>query len=322
MLNTPVLFLIFNRPQQTQIVFEKIREVRPKLLFVAADGPREGRDDDIENCKLTRDIATSVDWDCKVVTLFRESNLGCKYAVSSAITWFFEQIEEGIILEDDILPDISFFNYCEELLEKYRFDNRVMHVAGFNIYETWKANNQSFHFSHFGSVWGWASWRRAWKCYDVEVKFWKDNNIQNFILESFFSSKFRTERKQLYDNLYDGRINTWDYQWTLCKLLNNGLSIIPSKNLIENIGFNATATHTTLAPKWAVKKVFSLSFPLKENGKIEVDKVYDRGHLTMTAQVISEKGKFDTIMVFFRYFVSKAYKPIKNCVFNIRSILN
>jgi hypothetical protein len=168
--NTPVLFLIFNRPNTTEQVFEAIAKAKPRCLFVAADGPRTDKEGEAEKCQAVRDIIKRVDWDCEVKTLFREQNLGCKEAVSSAITWFFEQVEEGIILEDDCLPSDSFFSFCAELLEKYRDDKRIMMISGDNFQDGIQRGDASYYFSSVPWIWGWATWRRAWRLYDREMQ--------------------------------------------------------------------------------------------------------------------------------------------------------
>ncbi|MFH1427813.1 MAG: nucleotide-diphospho-sugar transferase, partial [Patescibacteria group bacterium] len=202
--NTPILFLIFNRPETTQRVFDKIKIIKPRHLFVAADGPREGKNES-EKCQAVRDIIKQIDWDCKVNTLFRDKNLGCKLAVSSAIDWFFDNVEEGIILEDDCLPDPSFFKFCQELLVKYREDSNVMCISGDNFNPNLYNGSDSYFFSKVASIWGWASWRRAWKYYDIEMKsfllFSKNNKVKKI-----FNS--RLEQKAWLDVLlknYQGR---------------------------------------------------------------------------------------------------------------------
>lgn len=243
-LNTPVLFLIFNRPDTTKQVFETIRKARPKQLFIAADGPRLNKPGEKEKVQTTREIVSNVDWDCDVKTLFRDKNLGCKIAPCSAIDWFFENVEEGIILEDDCLPDQSFFRFCEELLEKYRDDMRIGQICGFNPLIKSDIQNESYLFSKFGPTWGWASWRRAWNKYDVTILSWdeiKKRNIVSFITDSYLEKKWRID---IFNEIYNNKMDAWDYQWSFAKLINSFLSIIPSKNLIKNIGFGEEATHT------------------------------------------------------------------------------
>lgn len=258
MFNIPILFLIFNRPDETARVFEVIKQAQPKYLYVAADGARKDKDDETELCEQTRKIIEKVDWDCEVKTLFRKENLGCKKAVSSAITWFFENVEEGIILEDDCLPSMSFFPYCAELLEKYRHDTRIMHISGENPLNE-ELCSKSYYFSVIPHIWGWASWRRAWKLYNAEFQgfdtFLKFNIIQNV----FEEKEVQKYWNKTFSRVKNGNINTWDYQWTYALFVNNGLSINPTKNLVSNIGFGSTeATHTNENAKCANRQTYEI----------------------------------------------------------------
>jgi hypothetical protein len=242
--DTPILFLIFNRPNLTKQVFERIRELQPAYLYIGADGPRKGKPSDIENCRQAREITNQINWDCELKTLFRENNLGCKMAVSSAISWFFENVEEGIILEDDCLPEISFFHFCQKLLEYYRNDDRIMHICGSNYQDGIQRGDVGYYFSIYNHIWGWATWRRAWKSYDVEIKNYPDF-INHDVLSNFFNKK--QDKKfwiNIFKKVYNGEIDTWDYQWTYAIWKNHGLSIIPNKNLVVNIGLGDDATHT------------------------------------------------------------------------------
>ncbi len=169
--DVPILLLAFNRPNQTRRVFDAIKAIQPTKFYFAADGPREGRAEEAILCQTVRtSILENIDWDCEVKTLFRDKNLGCKYAVSSAISWFFENEPEGIILEDDCLPDASFFPFCAELLEKYRHDDRIMMISGDNYQKDKLRTDYSYYFTRYNQIWGWASWRRVWNLYDVEMK--------------------------------------------------------------------------------------------------------------------------------------------------------
>jgi hypothetical protein len=271
-LSKPVLFLIFNRPDTTQQVFNEIRKARPKQLFVAADGPRKDRPDDIDNCRKTREIVNQVDWDCKVSTLFRNENLGCKIAVSSAIDWFFSNVDEGIILEDDCLPSQSFFRFCEELLVRYKDDMRIMMISGYNKNQTWKCDINDYFFSYIGSIWGWASWRRAWKFYNVNIDETEYGNNLNY-LEFLLGKELKDVRINHFEMLKKG-LDTWDYQWSFARHFNSGLTCVSSKSLISNIGFDKHATHTKIGED-TVKKM-EIVFPLRENKIVIGDLVYDK----------------------------------------------
>jgi hypothetical protein len=167
---TPILFLIFNRPDTTDKVFEKIREIQPRQLFISADGPRPDRKDEREKCEEARKVIQKIDWKCELKTNFSEKNLGCRVGVSSGIDWFFSQVSKGIILEDDCLPDASFFNFCKVLLEYYRNDERIMHIGGINVQDGRMRGTASYYFSKISHIWGWATWKRAWEKYDVNIR--------------------------------------------------------------------------------------------------------------------------------------------------------
>lgn len=240
----PILFLIFNRPETTAKVFAQIREVRPRKLYVAADGPRENVKGEADRCARSRTIALNIDWPCEVQTLFRKTNLGCMKAVSSAISWFFTCESEGIVLEDDCLPDQTFFSYCENMLAYYRNHARIMHISGDNFQNGRTRGNASYYFSRYNHVWGWASWRRAWGLFEPSVLSFPDFvNTPGF--NNIFARKdVREYWRRQFQLLHKGEINTWDYYWTYVIWLNDGLCVIPNQNLVSNIGFQGDSTHT------------------------------------------------------------------------------
>lgn len=258
-MDIPILFLVFNRPDPTCKVFEEIKKARPKQLFIAADGPRKHKDGEFELCEKTRAVITKIDWPCEVKTLFREENLGCKIAVSSAIDWFFENVEEGIILEDDCLPSSSFFTFCTSLLEFYRNDTRVMHIGGTNFQDGKLRGDGSYYFSSIHHIWGWATWRRAWKYYDVNMKslpvFLKENYLDTITPDKALQNYWKSH----LENIYAGRIDTWDFQWTFAIWSQHGLGIIPNQNFVSNIGFGDEATHTKVMNNLADRSVEELS---------------------------------------------------------------
>ncbi len=245
MSKSPVLFLIFNRPDPTMLVFETIRKYQPEKLYIAADGGREQKQGEKEKClKLRNEIINKIDWDCEIHTLFRENNLGCKVAVSSGIDWFFSNEEMGIILEDDCLPNQSFFYFCDELLEKYRDDERVMQIGGNNFQFGKKWGSASYYFSKYNHIWGWASWRRAWDHNSLETTQYEDFIKSNQINYMFKDKNERRFWLDHFNNVYLKKVDTWDAQWTLSFWMQNGLCVLPALNLVTNIGFNMDALHT------------------------------------------------------------------------------
>lgn len=274
-MNTPVAFIVFNRPKTTQQVFDAIRQAQPSQLLVIADGPRPDRPGEAESCAATRSVIEQVDWDCEVLKNYADTNMGCGQRVSSGINWVFEQVEEAIFLEDDCLPHPLFFEFCDQMLETYRYDQRVMMVSGTNILQEWKSDLQSYHFSHYTTIWGWASWRRAWQHYDFEMKNWASPEAQQRVRDVLCHEGLYSSRKKAYDAVYSGKVDTWDLQWAFTRLLNSGLSVVPSVNLISNIGFDAEATHTTSAddPRSRLQ-TFPLCFPLKPPVGLAPDQAY------------------------------------------------
>ena len=240
-MNKPVLFLIFNRPKTTKKVFDVIKDVEPDRLFIAADGPRKNKQGEESLCDQTRKITENIDWPCEVKRLYREENLGCKNAVSSAIDWFFENVEEGIILEDDSLPDKSFFWYCSELLTKYRNNAEIMHIGSNNFQDGISRGTGSYYFSKYPHIWGWASWRRAWKNYSVDISNWRNEKSNKIFKDMGVVEKIFW--KSNFDSVANGAIDTWDYQWVYAIWLNSGICISPNRNLVINIGVGKNSTH-------------------------------------------------------------------------------
>jgi hypothetical protein len=277
-LTTPVAFLIFNRPDTTARVFEAIRQAKPPKLLVVADGPRPDRPDDIEKCKAARAIIEKVDWDCEVLKNYSDVNLGCGKRVSTGITWVFEQFEEVIILEDDCLPHPDFFRFCEELLEKYRDDKRIMAIGGTNVIGEWKSSVQSYHFSYHGSIWGWASWRRAWCYFDLDMRLWANQEIRNRVRDVIADNRQYQKRAIVFESVYRKEIDTWDYQWMFARLVQSGLTVIPCVNLVSNLGFaREDATHTKSRNEFLSNlERIDMIFPIKTNEFIAIDRDYDK----------------------------------------------
>lgn len=237
-IKTAVLLLVFNRPDTTKQVFEAIRLAKPLRLYVAADGARQGRDGEAVLVELVRQIVSEVDWPCEVKTLFRENNLGCKIAISSAIDWFFQNEEEGIILEDDCLPCNDFFRFCGKMLNDYRLDTSIGMIAGFNPQGPGLVSNEYFASSN-SSIWGWATWRDRWAYYDIGMTDWHNSEIKKRIRNNI-TLKAYLNYKLSFDLVTKKILNTWDHQWTFCLLNRNCKTIKPLANLIKNIGTNGT----------------------------------------------------------------------------------
>jgi hypothetical protein len=272
-LQTPILFLVYNRVDMTQRVFAAIRNARPEKLFIAADGARPDRSGEDGLCSRVRQIVLDgIDWPCEVKTLFRDKNLGCKEAVSSAITWFFEQVEDGIILEDDCLPDHSFFCFCEELLERYREDPRIMMISGDNFQQE-KRGGGSYWFSRFVHIWGWATWRRAWQKYDLSMSGWPSVK-QDGEFAAFLPPSIHRRAEEMFDAAFGGKTTSWDTQWLFACWVNSGLCVLPETNLVSNI--DPGGTHMKVYDPCINLPTGSLSFPLRHLQMIQPDEDADR----------------------------------------------
>jgi len=263
-LQTPVLILAFNRPDRVRALIERLREVTPSHLYLAVDGPRASRAADADLVEQTRQCAALIDWPCEVRTLFQEHNLGCGRGVSTAITWFFGQVTEGIILEDDVLPRIEFFTYCTELLDRYRDDPRVFAISGSNFVPPERISTDgSYRFTHITHVWGWATWRRSWDQYRFDIRDWRrrlptrqrwratGGNLRDF---AYWSAVLEWVSR--------GHIDTWDYQLNLAQMSAGALCATSNVNLVDNTGFTDEATHTE-RPSVTVRPSAQLTFPLK-----------------------------------------------------------
>lgn len=270
--NTPILFIIFNRPKETGMVFEEIKKIKPTKLFVAADGPRN--EDESKKCEKTREIIKKIDWNCEVKILFREKNLGCKNAVASAIDWFFSQVDMGIILEDDCVPSQSFFHFCSEMLSHHKDNKQIMCISGDNFQNGIIRGDGSYYFSSIPNIWGWATWKRAWDLYDVKMKDFPDFIKNRKINKIFKNLLVRRAWLKLFRTAHDNKIDTWDFQWTYALFKNNGLSINPNKNLITNIGFGNNATHTKEKNDLANLEKYEIK-TIKHPTRIEPDKKAD-----------------------------------------------
>lgn len=287
-MKTPVLFLIYNRPEHTQRVFESIRKIRPEKLFVAADGPKSTKPGDREVCEITRMVATATDWPCEVHTLFREENMGLRSSIPDAVTWFFKHVEAGIILEDDCLPSNGFFHFCEHMLEKYRHDDRIAHINGSNfLLGKRKGIKGSYYFSNIYHPWGWATWRKSWQLFDGDMKELDTFIAEDKLLHVTDKTAWRDTYYGLLTRTKRQEIDTWDYAWYYSLWLHKKICITPAINLVSNIGFGSDATNTNYTySRLAAMKAHSLHH-ISEVDTITVNKVAD----TIALQVKFNEGK-------------------------------
>jgi hypothetical protein len=263
----PLLFLVFNRPDTTAEVLKAIQAQRPERLYVACDGPRDGRPDEREAVHRVRQmIAEAVDWPCNLQTLYRDTNLGCKKAVSSALDWFFENEEAGIILEDDCLPHPDFWRFCGELLDKYADDERVFMISGDNFQEGKRVSDDSYYVSALTHIWGWAAWRRSWQKVDLDLSGY-DEWVQRGGLKRLFGpGRWERAWKRTFERYRQGRYNTWDYPFLFAAWKHDQYALLPSVNLVSNIGFgHQGATHTTTDVYHGLSRISTeaMPFPLR-----------------------------------------------------------
>lgn len=305
MLDTPVLLITYNRLDAVKRTFEQIRQVKPRKLYLASDGPKTDKAGDVQKVSDVREwIGQAVDWPCEVKKRFSKENQGCKIGMSSAINWVFEFEEKAIILEDDIVAAPSFFGYCQEMLERYQSDERIMIISGYK--KVWDFPvAEDYFFSYFSPIWGWATWRRAWKYFDLEMTDWPQYKREK-LLSQIFSGGAIPRLTDEFDKTYKGDLNSWAYPWLLTRLSKRGLGIVPGKNLIENVGYGEDATHWDgEAPDFHKG---NLIFPLKHPEKIIRNLAYDREY---------EKRFFkkDPIRRFLRRIVPDS---ILNCWYRFR----
>jgi hypothetical protein len=277
MQDTAILILIFNRPDYTRQLVDALRGTRPARVYVAADGPRPGRNEHAL-CESARKVIDSIDWECRVEKLYRDNNLGCGKAVSEAITWFFSKEEEGIILEDDCIPHQSFFTFASHLLERYRHDSRVMMVSGTSyIYED-IVSRTPWYFCRYYSVWGWATWRRAWELYDHSMSDWPAKKSGGYLDYILPDPRMARVYEGMFDDVTAGRVDTWDLQWVYSCLVNNGLCATSAVNLVRNIGADGTHTGAGHAAPWMrMPPVKSWHLPSPEpEKKVAIDSQFEK----------------------------------------------
>jgi hypothetical protein len=282
---TPVVLIVFRRPDLTARVLRAISRARPQKLLVIADGPRADRPDDVEACAATRAVIDGVDWDCDVLKQYSDVNLGCGRRPGTGLSWAFDQVEDAIVLEDDCLPHPSFFRFCEELLERYRHDERVMHVAGSTFRTRPLPTEYSYAFSHFNLAWGWATWRRAWRHFDPAVKLWAALRDTSWLADVLEDDRAVRHWAREFEGAYrrDGDVSYWDHQWTFACWAHSGLSIVPRVNLVTNVGCGPQATHTLYErDPFGNMPAYEIGFPLAHPPNVLQTREWDRSFLRQT----------------------------------------
>jgi hypothetical protein len=309
----PILFLIFNRPETTQRVFEEIKKQKPKFLFVAADGARRHIEDDIIKCKKARDIVLDgIDWDCELKTLFRDENLGCGKAVQSALDWFFDEVEMGVIIEDDIIPSSSFFEYSSLLLKTFQDNHQIFSINGCNLaYENYRSD---YGLTRYFNMWGWATWkrsndlvRRSWSTYNSENDFTRGSAVlKSLHLDTIWpQDEWIYNWQRIFKDTKRGTIDTWDYQWVYTCIKNESFCIRPNLNLVNNIGFNENGTHTIQTPHFKLSNMRVHEMQIKEKGlrgKMYIDPKYE---------IRNVAGYWHSISFNFSDLLNKVLKKIK-----------
>jgi hypothetical protein len=276
-LTTPVALFVYRRPEHTERVIERILEVEPPRVLVVGDGPADGGEE--KRVKAVRRVVAEANWECEVRTNYADSNLGLKERFATGLDWVFGNEREAIILEDDTLPHPSFFTFCDTLLDRFRDDHRVWEITGRNEVPDHRSGDDSYFYSHYGGVWGWATWRSAYREYDPDMSAWEDPVVRDRIRDVLADRWQAAYISEFFSRTAEGEIETWDYQWGFARLRNNGVSVVPETNLVRNIGFGEGATNTTGAASSASfggKSVNPINFPLSHPNYVGVDRSYDR----------------------------------------------
>ena len=278
-----VAFMVYRRPDLARRVFEVIASARPSRLLVVADGPKDEAESVL--CAETRRVIEGVDWPCEVLTNFADSNMGCRKRISTGIDWVFSQVEDAIIVEDDCLPHPTFFQYCQDLLERYRDDERIADIAGEYGLPGHAGCKESYFASRYGSIWGWATWRRAWSLYDVEMRAWPEFRDRNRHADFVYGKAQADLMVRRFDEIHCGNVDTWDLQWGFARMLHGVYSLVPSVNLVTNIGFREDASRTVAdsAAELANRAVEAMEFPLTHPSVLVPRDSYDRAYLRSVA---------------------------------------
>lgn len=295
-IKSAVLFLTYRRYQTAERVFEAIRQAQPPRLYFASNAPNPEKDGEDQRVAKVRSLTERIDWPCELKARFLDEHLSVKYSIPSSIDWFFEHEEEGIILEDDCLPSKSFFPYCDELLKYYRDNPTIMMISGDNFQDGIRRGNSSYYFSKHCHIWGWATWRRAWQNYDVDMEDWPQMKRTKWLRSLFPELASRLYWTRIFQQVYENKIDTWDYQWEYACWRNQGLSCMPNANLVSNIGFGSDSNFTKNEnSKLADMDIDEIIFPIIHPENISIENTADK-HTARNVYNIDIKKEL------FRYF--------------------
>lgn len=262
-LSTPVVLILFNRPELTKRVVDVVLKANPSQLYVIADGPRENFPVEKMLCEQVREVVEKADWNCQVFKNYSDENLGCQKRIYTGLNWVFDHVESAIILEDDCLAHPSFFQFCSELLEMYKHDQRITVISGNNFQFGRKRTERSYYFSRYPHCWGWATWRRSWDNCDITMNAWPEARKNNYLQSVFNNSSAIRYWSSKFQDTYEKKIDSWSFPWTLSCWLQNGLTILPEKNLVSNIGFGHDGTHhQNQKTPFSEMPAFPMKFPL------------------------------------------------------------
>jgi hypothetical protein len=308
--NVPVALIFFARPDVLEITFQAIRKVRPKKIFLIQDGPRINRPDDIENIKKCREIVERIDWDCEVFKDYSEKNLGCGMRIYSGLNWAFNYVDRLAVIEDDCVPSKSFFDFSEELLERFLCDERIGMISGMNNLGYYEMSEHDYFFTEYGSVWGWATWKRVWETVDFNMGFLNDKDAERLIT-NLYGSFFYNEGKRRISKINNGvKLTSWSYQFGLNMFLNSYLTIVPKSNLISNIGLTANSANTLSTVKYTPKALRSLYYMCSY--KLE----FPLNHPKYIIKDIEYKKKMDRLMGN-GYPLVKLYRLAESIIYRI-----
>ncbi|MBN1147306.1 MAG: hypothetical protein JXA78_08620 [Anaerolineales bacterium] len=276
-LDVPVVLIIFKRPDTTRQVLEALARAQLARLFVVGDGPRLDHPEDAAQVAAARALIEGIDWECEVRTNYADANLGLRKRVASGLDWVFEQVERAIILEDDCVPEPTFFPFCQELLERYQDDERIMVISGDNFLRGRVRNPYSYHYSRYNHCWGWATWRRAWLYYDDKMTRWPEVREGGWLMDILDGDRRDVKYwTKIFDQVYAGRVDSWAYRWTFACWTQSGLTVLPNVNLVSNIGFGSVATHTVHHSSSSNLPTQALEFPLRHPAFVIRDTRADR----------------------------------------------